>query len=159
MGGPSEGMFEIYVDADGCPVKDEVLRVAARYGLRTTFVANVGLTLPQRESVRLVVVSRDADAADDWIAESVAEADIVVTADVPLAARCLEKGAHVLDPRGRELTEDDIGRALASRELMESLRGAGMVTGGPRPFEKKDRSQFLQGLDRIIQRVRRGPRA
>lgn len=149
-------MLEIYIDADGCPVKDEVLRVATRYGLPTTFVANMGLTLPRRDSVRLVVVDDAADAADDWIAEHVAEADIVITADIPLAARCIAKRAHVLGPRGRELTDDTIGQVLASRDLMEELRGTGMVTGGPRPFEKKDRSLFLQALDRIIQRVRRG---
>ena len=148
-------MLEIYVDADGCPVKDEVLRVATRYDLTTTFVANSGLWLPQRDSVRLVVVDDAADAADDWIAEHAVEDDVVVTADVPLAARCVEKGAHVLDPRGREWTRDGIGEAVASRDLMADLRGAGLVTGGPRPFEKKDRSQFLQRLDTIIQRVRR----
>ncbi len=149
-------MLEIYVDADGCPVKDEVLRVATRYGLTTTFVANTGLWLPQRDSVRLVVVDDAADAADDWIADHVAEEDVVVTADIPLAARCLEQGARVLDPRGRELTNDGIGAVLASRDLMASLRGAGMVTGGPRPFEKKDRSEFLQRLDGMVQRARRG---
>ncbi len=148
-------MLAIYVDADGCPVKDEVLKVATRYELTTTFVANTGLTLPQRDSVRLVVVSSGADVADDWIAEHAEEGDIVVTTDIPLAARCLAKNANVLDPRGRELTPDDIGQALASRDLMENLRGAGVVTGGPRPFEKKNRSNFLQALDRVIQRLRR----
>jgi len=148
-------VLEIYVDADGCPVKDEVLRVATRYGLTTTFVANAGLTLPERDTVRLVIVGRGADAADDWIAEHVGADDIVVTTDIPLAARCLEKQASVLAPRGREWTPDGIGQALASRELMEQLRGAGQMTGGPRPFEKKDRSQFLQGLDTIVQRIRR----
>lgn len=147
-------MLAIYVDADGCPVKDEVLRVAARYELSTTFVANMGLTLPQRPSVQLVVVGRGADAADDWIAEHAETDDIVVTADIPLAGRCLEKGARVLDPRGRETTPDDIGEALASRELMEELRGAGVITGGPPPFQKKDRSAFLQALDRVVQRIR-----
>lgn len=150
------GMLELYVDADGCPVKDEVLRVATRYGLTTTFVANSGLWLPKRDSIRLVVVDDAADAADDWIAEHAADDDVVITADIPLAARSLKKRAHVLDPRGREWTKDGIGQALASRELMSELRGAGMVTGGPRPFEKKDRSQFLQQLDAIIQRVKRG---
>ena len=148
-------MLEIYVDADGCPVKDEILRVATRYELTTTFVANSGLWLPERDSVRLVVVDDAADAADDWIAEHASENDIVVTADVPLVARCIEKGACVLDPRGREWTKDGIGQALASRDLMAELRGAGMITGGPRPREKKDKSQFLQQLDQIIQRVRR----
>ena len=148
-------MLDIYVDADGCPVKDEVLRVAERYGLTTTFVANMGLTLPQRDTVRLVVVSSGADAADDWIAEHVEEADVVITADIPLADRCLKRSATVLDPRGREMTDDDIGTAMAKRALLEELRGAGAMTGGPRPFEKKDRSQFLQSLDRVIQKLRR----
>lgn len=148
-------MLEVYVDADGCPVKDEVLRVAARYELATTFVANAGLWLPERKDVRLVVVDDAADAADDWIAATAQEDDVVVTADIPLAARCLARGAWALDPRGREWTADGIGQALASRELMASLRGAGMVTGGPRPFEKKDRSQFLQTLDAVVQRIRR----
>ena len=148
-------MLQVYVDADGCPVKEEVLRVATRYGLTTTFVANSGLFLPESETVRLVVVGDAADAADDWIAEHVDAGDVVVTADIPLAARCIKKNAHVLDPRGRELTNDDIGAALASRDLMERLRGEGMVTGGPRPFEKKDRSLFLQRMDAIVQRARR----
>lgn len=148
-------MLHIYVDADGCPVRDEILRVAKRCGLKTTFVANTGLTLPNREDVRLVVVSAGADVADDWIAERVEPDDIVITTDIPLADRCIKQGAHVLDARGRELTDDDIGQALASRDLMEHLRGTGMMTGGPRPFAPKDRSQFLQGLDRIVQRLRR----
>jgi uncharacterized protein YaiI (UPF0178 family) len=148
-------MLEVYVDADGCPVKDEVLRVAHRYGLTTTFVANTGLSLPRREDVRLVVVGQASDAADDWIAERVEPDDLVVTTDIPLAARCLAQGAHVLEPRGRELTADSIGGILASRDLMADLRGAGMTTGGPPPFAPKDRSAFLQHLDRIIQRIRR----
>lgn len=110
---------------------DEVLRVATRYGLTSIFVANTGLRLPRRDSVRLVIVDDATDATDDWIADHVAPADVVVTADIPLAARCLEAGAHMLDPRGRELTDNDVGEALASRELMASLRGAGAVTGGP----------------------------
>ena len=148
-------MHEIYVDADGCPVKNEVLRVATRYEWPTTFVANSGMWLPESDTVRLVVVGAGADVADDWIAEHAGEGDVVITADIPLAARCLARHAEVLDPRGREWTKDGIGQALASRELMSELRGAGMVTGGPRPREKKDRSQFLQTLDTIIQRVKR----
>ena len=136
-------------------MKDEILRVATRYDLTTTFVANSGLWLPERDTVRLVLVDDAADAADDWIAEHASEDDVVVTADIPLVARCIERGAHVLGPRGREWTKDGIGQALASRDLMADLRGAGLVTGGPRPFEKKDRSQFLQQLDQIVQRVRR----
>lgn len=148
-------MLDIFVDADGCPVKDEILRVATRYELKTTFVANVGLTLPKHEQIQLVVVGAGADVADDWIAEHVAEHDIVVTTDIPLADRCIKRDAHVIDTRGREFTKDSIGAALASRDLMEELRGTGMQTGGPKPFAKKDRSEFLQSLDRVIQRVKR----
>lgn len=152
-------MLDLYVDADGCPVKDEVLRVARRYKLMATFVANAGLTLPRDDLVRAVVVGAGADEADDWIAEHVSAHDIVVTTDIPLADRCVKRDAHVLDFRGREFTKDSIGAALASRDLMAELRGAGVVTSGPKPFEKKDRSAFLQSLDRVIQRVKRRVRS
>lgn len=148
-------MTEIYVDADACPVKEEVYRVAQRYGLRVVLVSNAWLRVPNEEWLELVVVGAELDAADAWIVEHVSGDDIVVTADIPLAAMCLEKGAGVLGPRGRPYTEDSIGGALATRELMSQLREMGEVSGGPPPFEKRDRSQFLQALDRMINAVQR----
>ena len=148
-------MLKIFVDADACPVKEEVYRVARRYELSVSVVANSSMRVPAEEGIDLVVVEGSFDAADDWIVEQVGCDDIVVTADIPLAARCLEKKARVLDPRGRPFSEDSIGDMLASRELMSQLREAGAVTGGPPPFSRKDRSQFLQGLDKLIQAIRR----
>ena len=148
-------MTEIYVDADACPVKDEVYRVAQRYGLRVVLVSNAWLRVPNEEWLELVVVGAELDAADAWIVEHVSGDDIVVTADIPLAAMCLEKGAGVLGPRGRPYTEDSIGGALATRELMSQLREMGEVSGGPPPFEKRDRSQFLQALDRMINAIQK----
>ena len=141
----------IYVDADGCPVKNEVYRVAKRFGLKVTLVANSRMGIPEKELFELVIVNERFNAADDWIVEQVRDNDIVVSGDIPLAARCLEKGSRVIDPRGRIFTEESIGEALASRELMAYLRDMGDVTGGPAPFEKRDRSRFLQGLDKVIQ--------
>jgi uncharacterized protein YaiI (UPF0178 family) len=147
---------KIFVDADGCPVKQEVYRVAERYGLRVTLVSNTWMRVPRRDWLELVVVSDQFDAADDWIVDHVSESDIVVSGDIPLASRCIRMGAKVLGPKGRVFTEDSIGDALASRELQSHLRELGMVTGGPAPFEKRDRSRFLQRLDEIVQAVRRG---
>lgn len=144
-------MIKIYVDADGCPVKNEVFRVAQRYGLRVYVVSNSSLRIPQEELFELVIVKEQFDAADDWIVEHVNENDIAVTSDIPFAARCLEKGARTLDPKGRVFTESSIGEALANRELMAYLRDMGNITGGPAPFEKRDRSRFLQRLDDVIQ--------
>ena len=141
----------IYIDADGCPVKNEVYRVAKRFGLKVYLVSNSRMGIPQGELFELVIVNERFNAADDWIVEQVRDNDIVVSADIPLAARCLEKGARVIDPKGRIFTEESIGDALASRELMAYLRDMGDVTGGPAPFEKRDRSRFLQGLDKVIQ--------
>lgn len=149
-------MLHIFVDADGCPVKQEIYKVARRYGLKVTLVANAWMRIPDGDWLELVVVEGQLDAADDWIAEHVAEDDIVITGDVPLASRCLEKDARVIGPRGRVFTEDSIGEALASRELLSQLRELGSITGGPAPLEKQDRSLFLQSLDRAIQAVRRG---
>ena len=148
-------MTDIYVDADACPVKDEVYRVAQRYGLRVVMVSNAWLRTPDEEWLELVVVGAELDAADAWIVEHVAADDIVVTADIPLAALCLEKGAGVLGPRGRPFTEDSIGGALATRELMSQLREMGEVSGGPAPFEKRDRSHFLQALDQMVNAIRK----
>ncbi len=148
-------MLDLYVDADACPVKDEVYRVAERCGLKVYVVANVLLRVPTREWIEAVVVKGSADAADDWIAEHVQEDDIVVSADIPLADRCLKKGAHVLGSKGQELTPETIGSAMASRALMEHLRGSGETTGGPSAFTPKDRSRFLSKLDAMIHKVRR----
>jgi len=148
-------LVHIVVDADGCPVKQEVYRVAKRYGLRVTLVANTWMRTPQEEWLELVIVDDKFDAADDWIAEQVDASAVVVTTDIPLAARCLEKGARVLSPKGRVFTEDSIGDALASREIQAHLRELGTHTGGPAPFAKEDRSRFLQRLDELVQAARR----
>lgn len=147
-------MADIYVDADGCPVKDEVYRVADRYRLKVFLVANQRMKIPNDNSVEMIVVSGAFDAADDWIVEHVQPNDIVVTADILLAQRCLLKKAKVLGPKGNEFSEDNIGDTVATRELMENLRHMG-ERGGPPPMEKKDRSAFLGKLDQIIQRLRR----
>ncbi len=148
-------MYGIFVDADACPVKQEVYRVARRYGLKVTLVTNSWLRIPQESWLELVVVGGKFDAADDWIVEHVREGDVVISTDIPLASRCLEKGAQVLAPTGRVFTEENIGDALATRELMSQLRDVGTVTGGPAPFGKRDRSKFLQRLDEVIQAVRK----
>jgi uncharacterized protein YaiI (UPF0178 family) len=146
----------IYVDADACPVKDEVVRVAGRHGLATTFVANFGLRPSRDPMIRNVVVSQGADAADDWIVEHVAAGDIVVTADIPLARRALEKGAVVLGPTGRPFTQSSIGMALAMRELNQHLRETGESRGLNASFSARDRSAFLQALDEAVVRAGRG---
>jgi uncharacterized protein len=148
-------LLDIYVDADGCPVKQEVYRVARRYGLKVILVANARMRIPDDDAVELVVVGNQFDAADDWIVTHVDKDDIVITGDIPLADRCLKAGARVLGLRGRAFREDSIGSALANRELLAHLRETGTITGGPAPFRKRDRSQFLQRLDEIIQSVRR----
>ena len=146
-------MIRIYVDADGCPVKNEVFRVAKRCGLKVYIVSNSVVAIPQHELFEMVVVSTQFDAADNWIVEQVDETDVVVTADILLAARCLEKGARVLDPKGRVFSRDTIGDVLANRELAIYLRKLGEITGGPAPFQKRDRSRFLQRLDDLIQAI------
>jgi uncharacterized protein len=147
-------MLTIYVDADACPVKDEVYRVARRYAMRVAVVANAPLRVPAGDRVELVV-RPGFGAADDWIAEQAGPGDVVITADIPLAARCLANGARVLGPKGHPFTENDIGSALAMRELMEGLRQGGAVTGGPAPMTPKDRSRFLSKLDEAVNAVRR----
>ena len=147
-------MLTVYVDGDACPVKAEVYRVARRYGLRVAVVANAPLRVPADPLVELVV-RPGFGAADDWIAEQAGPGDIVVTADIPLAARCLARQARVLDPKGRPFTDNDIGSALAMRDLMGALRQGGAVTGGPAPMTAKDRSRFLAKLDEAIVAVRR----
>ena len=147
-------MLTIFIDADACPVKDEVYRVARRYGVRVAVVANAPLRTPADPLVELVV-RPGFGTADDWIAEQAGPADVVVTADIPLAARCLAKGARVLDAKGRPFTESAIGSALATRELMNDLRQSGAVSGGPAPMTPKDRSRFLAKLDEAVNAARR----
>jgi uncharacterized protein YaiI (UPF0178 family) len=148
-------LLHIIVDADACPVKKEIYRVAGRYRLNVTLVANARMRVPDERWITLEVVGDRFDAADDWIAEHVQAHDIVVTADIPLASRCLAKGACVLGPTGKPFTEDNIGSAVATRELLAGLRAAGEITGGPPPLQKNDRSRFLQQLDNVIQSIRR----
>jgi len=148
-------MVDIYVDADACPVREETLRVAARHGLKTYLVSDGGIRPSQSPLVELVIVSRGADAADDWIAEQIQKSDICITNDTPLAARCLQRGALVLKPNGEPFTEDGIGMALASRDLMQTLRDSGEITGGPKPFSKSDRSAFLNRLETTVQAAKR----
>ena len=148
-------MLDIYVDADGCPVKDEVYRVARRHDLRATVVSNKRIRIPEEDRFTLVVVGDRFDAADDWIVEHADRDDIVISADIPLASRCLRKGAIVLDQRGGAFTEDNIGAAMANRELLSHLRDLGTITGGPLPFSARDRSRFLHRLDESIRAVRR----
>jgi uncharacterized protein YaiI (UPF0178 family) len=147
-------MLTLYLDADACPVKEEAYRVARRYNLRVAVVANAPLRVPAEERVTLVV-QPGFGAADDWIAGQAGPGDVVVTADIPLAARCLAKGARVLDPKGRPFTDNDIGSALALRDLLDGLRQGGVVTGGPAPMTAKDRSRFLSKLDELVNAVRR----
>jgi len=143
-------MTRIYVDADGCPVKDDVYRVAGRYDVPVTLVANSWMQTPNDENIELVVVGNDPDEADDWIADQVNANEIVITADIPLAARCLKKGAYVMGPKGRIYTDASVGEALAGREVATQLREHGIMTGGPAPFSQKDRSRFLQRLDDAV---------
>jgi uncharacterized protein YaiI (UPF0178 family) len=147
-------MLTIYIDADACPVKEETYKVARRYSMPVKVVANAPLRVPVDPSVELVVRS-GFGAADDWIAEQAGTGDIVVTADIPLAARSLEKGARVLSPKGRAFTHNDIGDALAMRELTDTLRQSGVMSGGPAPMTAKDRSRFLSKLDDAVNAVRR----
>ncbi|MFO7831360.1 MAG: YaiI/YqxD family protein [Desulfuromonadaceae bacterium] len=148
-------MLHIYIDADACPMKQEVYRVANRYRLAVTLVANSWMRVPAGQGVVLEVVDAGPDVADDWIVEHVERADIVITADIPLASRCLKKGARVIGTTGKPFTEENIGDSVATRDLLSELRDAGEITGGPPPLKKSDRSRFLQRLDEIIQAIRR----
>lgn len=147
--------IEIYVDADACPVKNEVYRVASRHGLKVMVVSNSPIAVPRDPLVERVVVGASMDAADDWIAARAGEGGIVITADVPLASRCVKAGAAVIGPNGKAFDEDSIGMALAARNLMHDLRSAGEITGGPKSFSARDRSQFLSALDLAIVRLKR----
>lgn len=151
----SEEVFMIYVDADGCPVKDEIYKVAERCKVEVTLVANKQLNLPLNPLFKMVVVAGDFDAADDWIVENATAKDVVITADILLADRCIKKQARVLGPKGVEFTEDNIGTAVSNRELSQNLRHMGETGHGPSPMDKKARSQFLGKLDQILQAVRR----
>jgi len=159
VSGGDRPLTHIWVDADACPVKQEVYRVAARYGLEVTLVANSWMRVPDERRVALEVVEDGFDAADDWIVDHVRPGDIVITADIPLASRCLKGGARVIGPTGRPFTDANIGQAVATRDLLAGMRGAGEMTGGPPPVTKRDRSRFLQQLDELIQSLRRGRRA
>jgi uncharacterized protein YaiI (UPF0178 family) len=147
---------QIFVDADACPVKDEIVRVAARHGLVVTFVANFGLRPSRDPMIRNVVVPQGADAADDWIVEHANARDVVVTADIPLAGRALAKGATVLSPTGKLFTNDSIGMALAMRELNQHLRETGESRGLNAAYTNRDRSAFLQALDEAVVCAKRG---
>jgi uncharacterized protein YaiI (UPF0178 family) len=149
-------MLQIYIDADGCPVKEETYKVALRYKMQVILVANKPLTIPLDPLIKMEVVSGGFDAADDWIVENAKAKDIVVTADILLADRCVKNQVRVLGHKGNEFTEDNIGTAVAQRELMQNLRSMGENTGGPAPMDKKARSQYLAKLDQIINAVIRG---
>lgn len=147
--------IRIYIDADACPVKDETYKVAARYGLKTFVVSNSFMTIPVSPLIERVIVDAGPDIADDWIAERAAPGDVVVTNDIPLADRVIKAGATAIKPTGQPFTADSIGGALAQRAIMEHIRSTGEITGGPRPFDRNDRSRFLQALDEAIQREKR----
>ena len=150
--------MRIFIDADGCPVKEEVYKVASRYQLHVFVVANKSINIPLHPTVEMVVVKQGPDEADNWIAENIDKNDICITSDIPLADRCLKKSARVLGHRGDEFDEDMIGDALANRELLKHLREMGEIKGGPAAFGPRDRSQFLNALDRIIQSIKRQSR-
>lgn len=148
-------MLHVYVDADACPVKAEVYRVAKRYDLPVTLVTNSWMRVPAEAWLTLELVNDGFNAADDWIATHAQPHDIVVTADIPLANRCLQKKARVISSTGKPFTEDTIGQTVAIRDLLSELRSAGEITGGPPPLDRSDRSLFLQQLDNMVQSVRR----
>jgi uncharacterized protein YaiI (UPF0178 family) len=170
---PPDKSIVIYVDADACPVKQEVYRVAERHGLKVYVVSNSPIAVPReyliggrpdaepgatsagRPFIERIVVPAGMDVADDWIAERAAKGAIVVTQDIPLAARAVKAGAVAIAPNGKPFSESSIGMTLATRNLMDSLRSAGEITGGPKPFSPKDRSAFLGSLDREIVRLKR----
>ncbi len=149
-------MPDIYIDADACPVKEEVYRVAGRHRLAVHVVSNRGLRLPDDPLLRRVIVGEGADAADDWIAGHIGAGDIAVTSDIPLAARCLARGARVLNPSGKPFTDDSIGMALAMRDVMSSLRDSGAAASRVPVFSKRDRLRFLDAIEATIQALARG---
>jgi uncharacterized protein YaiI (UPF0178 family) len=145
----------IYVDADACPVKDEIYRVALRLGVPVSVVAGQLIRVPQDALIERVAAGSGMDAADDWIVERVRPGDVVITADIPLASRCVKAGAEVIAPNGKPFSEQSIGMTLAVRNLMTDLRSSGEVTGGPKSFSPRDRSTFLSALDQTIRRIQR----
>src|SRR5580698_5542070 len=151
-------MIALFIDADACPVKQEIYRVAERHALKGTalkvfVVSNAPIAVPREEMIERVVVGAGMDEADNWIAERAKRGDIVITADVPLASRSVKTGATVIAPNGKPFSEESIGMTLATRNLMDSLRSAGEITGGPKPFSPRDRSEFLSALNRAIVRL------
>ena len=147
--------IRIFVDADACPVKPEVYRVAERYGLKVYVVANAFMAVPRSDMIERVIVADGPDIADDWIAERAGESDIVITADIPLAGRCVRNQATVIGPTGKPFSEDSIGMALATRNLLTDLRSAGATTRGPPPLSRQDISRFLSALDLAVTRLKR----
>ena len=151
----SQNPTRIYVDADACPVKDEIYRVAIRLGVPVSVVAGNFIRVPQDSLIERVAVGPGMDAADNWIAERAGPGDVVITADIPLASRCVKLGAEVIAPNGKPFSEDSIGMTLAMRNLMTDLRSSGEVTGGPKSFSPRDRSAFVSALDQTIRRIQR----
>ena len=152
---PDKPAICIFVDAEACPVKAEVYRVAERYGLKVFVVANSFMNVPRSDMIERVIVNDGPDAADHWIAERAGPSDIVITADIPLAGRCVRKGATVIGPTGKPFTDDSIGMALATRDLLTDLRSAGATTRGPPPLSRQDISRFLSALDLAVMRLQR----
>jgi uncharacterized protein YaiI (UPF0178 family) len=152
---PEKPPIRIFVDADACPVKNEVYRVAERYGLKVFIVANSFMNVPRSDMIERVMVKEGPDVADNWIAERAGERDIVVTADIPLAGRCVKNGACVIGPTGKPFDDDSIGMALATRDLLTDLRSAGAATRGPPPLSRQDISRFLSALDLAVTRLKR----
>ena len=148
-------MLNLFIDADACPVKEEAYRVAKRHGMTVSVVANQWMNMPNDPNIRLEVVDDGFDAADNWIVEYCERSDIVITEDIPLAARCLAKGARVITGRGKIYDENSIGGAVAGRELMQYLREAGTINGGQKPLQPKDRMEFMQELDKMMVAVRK----
>ena len=155
MEDPEKPAIRIFVDADACPVKNEVYRVAERYGLKVYVVANSFMNVPRSDLIERVIVTQGPDVADDWIAERAGESDIVITADIPLAGRCVRNKASVISPTGKPFDDDSIGMAMATRNLMTDLRSAGATTRGPPPLSRQNISRFLSALDLAVVRVKR----
>ena len=145
----------IYVDADACPVKDEIYRVAIRLGVPVSVVAGQFIRVPRDPLIERVAAGSGMDAADDWIAGRARAGDVVITSDIPLASRCVKAGAEVIAPNGKPFSEASIGMTLAVRNLMTDLRSSGEITGGPKSYSPRDRSAFISALDQTIRRIQR----